>query len=734
MTTQFDPERPGLAVRSYRPGAVSHRVIATIAFGAAAFAMPEAALAQAASGDRPVELPSISVEGTAEEGGYRTDRPSSPKYTEPLRDVPQTITIVPREVMDDRAATTLRDVLRNVPGITIAAGEGGVPMGDNLTIRGFAARTDMFVDGMRDFGNYFRDPFNLEQVEVVKGPASSYAGRGSTGGSVNQVSKTPIMDRVMGGSVTIGDDMTKRATVDINQPLTDWDINGAALRINVMAHDQDVNGRKTVEKQRWGFAPSLSLGLGTPTEVTFSYYHLSQDNIPDYGHPYANLRPAAVAHSNFYGLKFRDYEETSANLLTAEVEHRFDGTFTLRNQTRYGETTSDYIVSQPTGANFVAGTISRNSKSRDSEDTILANQTDLTSRFDTGGLGHTLVTGAEMVQETTENRVRQNNVAGPVTSLWNPDPSGVGPGVPYTGARTEADGRTLAVYAFDTVKLDEQWEVSGSLRYDNSNVDATSVAAGAGATTNFSHTDEVWSWRLGGVFKPLPHGSIYVATGTSFNTSGDRLSLNSNTAAVDPERNDTYELGTKWDVLDEQLSLSAAIFRTEKTNARTANPLGGSQDVLEGKQRVDGIEFGVSGNVTKEWKLFAGYTYLDDQVVASNTAAEVGRRLVNVADHSFSLWSTYMLPWWGLEIGGGAQHLSGRAAGNAEGSAAGTSANSVEGYWIYDAMVAWHATENVTIQLNGTNLLDTEYYEGVYSSMAHPGPLRTFLLTTSFKY
>ncbi|MGE0253432.1 MAG: TonB-dependent receptor [Alphaproteobacteria bacterium] len=734
MTTLSIRTRPLAAAPGYRPGPVSHRIIATIALGAATLVAPQFAAAQATGGDKPVELPSISVEGTAEEGGYRVERPSSPKYTEPLRDVPQTITIVPREVMDDRAATTLRDVLRNVPGITIAAGEGGVPMGDNLTIRGFAARTDMFVDGMRDFGNYFRDPFNLEQVEVVKGPSSSYSGRGSTGGSVNQVSKTPFMDRLVAGSVTVGDDMTKRATADINQPLTDWDIEGAALRINVMAHDQDVNGRKTVEKQRWGFAPSLALGLGTPTEVTLSYFHLSQDNIPDYGHPYANLRPIAVAHSNFYGLKFRDYEETSADLLTAEVEHRFDDTFSLRNQTRYGWTTSDYIVSQPTGANIAAGTISRNSKSRDAEDTILANQTDLTSRFDTAGLGHTLVTGAEVVLETTQNRLRQNNVAGPVTSLWEPDPSGVAPGVPYTGARTEADGRTLAIYAFDTVKIDDQWEVSGSLRYDNSNVDQTTVSAGAATTTNFSHTDEVWSWRLGGVFKPVAHGSIYAAMGTSFNTAGERLSLNANTVSVDPERNDTYELGTKWDMLDEQLSLTAAIFRTEKTNARTDDPFGGTQDVLEGKQRVDGIEFGVAGNVTKEWKLFAGYTYLDDQVVSSNNANEVGRRLVNVADHSFSLWSTYMLPWWGLEVGGGVQHLSSRAAGNAESSAAGTSNNSVEGYWIYDAMIAWHATENVTLQLNANNLLDTEYYEGVYSSMAHPGPLRTILFTTSFKY
>ncbi|MEZ5286130.1 MAG: TonB-dependent receptor plug domain-containing protein [Vicinamibacterales bacterium] len=225
---------------------------------------------------------------------------TSPKLTEPLRDIPQTITVIPRAVMEAQAATTLRDVLRNVAGITFQAGEGGVPAGDQLSIRGFSARTDMFVDGVRDFGGYSRDSFNMEQVEVAKGPTSAIAGRGSTGGAINQVSKAPTDAPVLDATFGAGSASYQRSTIDINQPVKDSPIPGLAVRLNAMWTDTDVPNRDYVSSERWGIAPSVALGLGGRTRATISYFKLAQDNLPEYGLPWvpANTNPALEAYAN----------------------------------------------------------------------------------------------------------------------------------------------------------------------------------------------------------------------------------------------------------------------------------------------------------------------------------------------------------------------------------------------------------------------------------------------------
>ena len=253
------------------------------------------------------------------------DRPgalSSPKYTVPLRDLPQTVTVVPSKLIEEQAATTLRDVLRNIPGLTMAAGEGGVPAGDNLTIRGFSARNDIFVDGSRDLSPQTRDPFNTEQVEVAKGPNSAYNGRGSTGGIVNLVTKTPRFDRYFGGIVNLGTDGTRRFSADLNLPLKDVGLGeGNAFRLNLLSHHSGVAGRDEVENERWGVAPSLSLGLGKGRRLTLSYVHVDQDNVPDYGIPWVpntnNVlveyrdKPAPVQREQFLRVarpRFREYE------------------------------------------------------------------------------------------------------------------------------------------------------------------------------------------------------------------------------------------------------------------------------------------------------------------------------------------------------------------------------------------------------------------------------------------
>ena len=302
---------------------------------------------------------------------------TSPKFTEPLRDIPQTITIVPASVIEAQGATTLRDVLRNVTGISIQAGEGGVPAGDNLSIRGFSARTDFFIDGVRDVGGYTRDPFNVEQVEVVKGPSSSIAGRGSTGGVINLATKTPNLGTSRAASIGIGSSDYKRGTVDINQPLVG--IEGAAFRLNAMWTDSDTPGRDAVASQRWGVAPSLAFGLGRSTRVTADYTHLDQQNVPDYGIPwvpntnvplgaYADAAPP-VDFSNFYGLTSRDYEDTKTDVATGRVERDFNAAISLRSVLRFGQTLRDSLITSPRFENNTSTTIRRTDwKSRDQSD------------------------------------------------------------------------------------------------------------------------------------------------------------------------------------------------------------------------------------------------------------------------------------------------------------------------------------------------------------------------------
>jgi len=703
-----------------------------------------AAVAHAESTNAPTALPDVVVHAE-EDAGYKPGELESPKFTEPLRDIPQTITVVPRAVFEEQGATTLRDVLRNVSGISIQAGEGGTPAGDQLTIRGFSARTDLFIDGVRDFGGYSRDPFNFEQVEVAKGPASSISGRGSTGGSINMVSKTPSLAPHYAGSFGMGTDQYFRSTVDMNEPLTGLGLEGAAVRLNALYHTADTPGRDVAGDSRWGIAPSIAFGLGTPTRVTLSYFHLDQDNVPDYGIPwvpantgpladYSN-QPAPVDYSNFYGLTARDYETVRTDLGTIELDHDVSATLSLRNLTRFGSNDRDSIITAPRFVDANTSTdIRRNDwKSRDQTDEIAANQSDVAWDVDTGPVEHSFVGGVELAQETEVNYTRAaTGPDSPTTDLYNPDP-----GDPYTeniqrnGASARSVANSAAVYAFDTLKLAEQWELSGGLRWDYFEVDYTSVDT-SGAATTLSRTDDMLSWRGGLVFKPRHNGSIYFGYGTSFNPAAEGLTLSDSATSaanleVDPEESRTIEVGTKWDLLDERLSVNAALFRTDKTNARTQDPADPTDTiVLEGEQVVQGVELGVAGRITADWQIFAGYTWMTSEVTESKNAAEVGNELSNTPEHTFNLWTTYQLPF-GLEIGGGAQYVGARYSNTAN-------TRQAPAYWVFDAMVACELSRSVTLRLNVYNLADAEYIGSVGGGHFIPGTGRSAVLSANFNF
>lgn len=657
----------------------------------------------------------------------RAVQPSSPKYTQPLRNLPQTIAVIPRAVIEEQGATTLRDVLSNVAGLTIQAGEGGAPAGDNLTLRGFSARNDVFVDGTRDLGPQSRDPFNLEQVEVVKGPQSAYSGRGSTGGTINLVSKAPMLAPLRAGTLALGSDALGRVSADVNQPLG----HTSALRVNVVAHAAHVPGRDVVRNERWGLAPSLAFGLGTRLRLTLSYFHLEQDNVSDYGIPWVPAtnvplaayreRPAPVPRETFYGLRARDREQLSSDLATLRVERDFGTHTRLRSQTRYGRSWRDSLATPPRFASPNSTAINRELRSWQVTDVIWDQQTDLNVDASFLGVAHALVVG---VAASHENNLRRTR-SGPnmLTTLLDPDPDEVFSEALVDGRYVgDVTGKSLALYAFDTVKLGARWEASAGLRFDVFDV------AGVNTTpADVARVDRLLSGRAGLVFKPSAHGSLYLAYGTSLDPSLEGLSYGVANTRIGPERTRSFEWGTKWDWAQERLSLGAAVFRVDKLDARTP---GVSPDeppqVLAGRQRVDGLELSLGGRPVPRWNVLLAYTWLDSEIVRSNTALEVGRALVNTPRHALSFWTTFALDSR-LMVGTGVRSSSSRY-GNT------SNTRQVPGYCLLDAMASLSLGRHLGLRLNAYNLGDAYYFDRLGGGHVVPGAGRSAQLSASLQF
>ena len=755
----------------------SPRLLAS-AIGVAITATSAGHLVQAAeSTDSKAQGSSISLGATTVTGeqtdkSYQTEKASSQKYTAPLVDTPRSVTVIPQQVLQDTAATSLQDALRTVPGITFGAGEGGNPQGDRPFIRGFDAQADMYLDGVRDAGGQTREIFDIESIEVSKGPNSTFGGRGSAGGSLNMVSKTAKAGDFLNGGFTYGSDQTRRYTLDVNRQFLDT----AAFRLNLMSHEQNVAGRESVNYDRWGVAPSLTFGLGTENRLNVSYYHLESNDLPDSGIPYGysnSSKTAVHVHDkpddggdskNFYGLKDRDFRKTRVDISTISFEHDFNDAMTLKNTFRHGNTGQDYILTQPDDSQHNVnqfGTVWRRANTRVSTTETTTNQTDLFGNFQVMGFKNNYSTGVEFTREETRasgytvtpnsnpncTPDKVGNSGGQCTSLSNPNPNDVWTGTEarnYYGTNTV--GVTKAAYVFDTIELDPKWLLNAGLRYDAFSTTAnTNAATGRTKASNDSH---FFNWQTGLVWKPLDNGSVYLSYATSATppggvvgegVEGNGLVAPGSTITSDlkPEETVNYELGTKWDVFHDRLSLTAAIFRTEKKNTRVLTDSFTYENA--GESRVDGLELSASGKITDKWQVFAGYSYLKSELVdpgqkanrngSVNTAAisDKGNEMPNTPKNSFSLWTTYeVMPK--LTIGGGAFYVD---------EVYGDTANTVyvPAYTRYDAMASYKLTKNIDLQLNVQNLTDKTYYDKAYAAhFASQAAGRTALLTTSFHF
>lgn len=704
------------------------------------------------------ELETVLVEGRALDSEV-----SQRKFTAPLLDTPKAVTVIPSDLIEQRGATSLVEALKSVPGVTFNAGEGGQPAGDNLKIRGFDAGADVFVDGVRDGGSQTRDIFALEQVEVIKGPGSAYTGRGAAGGSVNLVTKRALADDFVVTRLGAGTDEFLRASLDVNRSLGER----AAVRVNVLSQDGDVPGRNEVYLDHKGIAPSLALGLGTPTRIILDYYHYRTDDMPDYSIPYARNAdntapeggPVDVDRESFYGLLDRDFQKTGSDIGTLEIEHDFSERLTLRNITRHGESSNDYIVTNPDDGrgNVANGFVVRNSKSRNSETTTKANITDLYGQFRTGTLEHSVAFGLEISNEEMYNRnysveslFNGNAVSsladscsapgavGTVsnyncTTLLNPNPHDPWTGtIEPSGSATLAETDTLSLYAFDTLTLNEHWLLNLGVRFDD--YETTQLSGAVDAPTALTNESDFVNHEIGLVYKPVPNGSLYISTATSSNPSGNTLgdgteNLGDNNADLEPERNRNVELGVKWSLFDDRLALSSAVFRTEKDNARVAiEPgRGGAQENV-GTEEVDGFEVGVLGNIGDAWQILASFTRLDSRIADDGPIATAdGNEFPNTPQNSASLWTTYRFGS-NVTIGGGATYVD-RRFGNPDNTIW------VPAYTTYDAMASVVLSERMSLQVNLQNLTDEVYFVRPYRAhYAAIGPARSAVATLNLAF
>lgn len=703
-----------------------------------------------AAESKPQQLPKISVE--AAEDSLKTEVASSPKYSQPLLDTPQTIQVIPQAVIRDRAATTLRDVLRNSPGITFQAGEGGggLPGDQNFSMRGTSARNSLFIDGVRDVGSYTRDSFNLQQAEVIKGPTGTMAGRSVTSGAINQVSKTAQLGDAQDYSLGYGSDDYKRVTGDINLGLGD----SMAFRLNAMHHDAEVSNRDVVENKRWGIAPSFALGLGTATRFTASALYLDEHNVPDYGLPWGSTtqitavdpshngtfrtgayeaRPA-VDQSNFYGLKNYDYEDIETKSGTLQLEHDFSETLSARNVLRHLDSERSSAITAPRPPN-------RQLQRRDMETENLTNLTDVTLDLATGPIKHTVVTGLELTRETTKSRNSAQAGNQPtIDDFFRPDPNQRprGPMPVNNGNPSRTEINSIALYAIDTIELDEQWAIIAGVRRDDVDVDYELRDFTTGAVTSrLSRSDAELTYQGAVTFKPVAEGTLYLAYGTGFDptvdagTTGSGLSSSptqANNVSLPPEESRHLEAGVKWELLDHRLALDGAVFRTEKTNLRTRT-LNSDPFILDGEQRIQGVEVSASGMLGDAWSVFAGASYLDTEYKFSLNALDRGQELPLVPELSANAWTTYALPF-GVMLGLGVQYIDDMVR-----SRNGTLGELVvDGAVLFDAMASYQVNDALSLRLNVLNLSDEEYVDRFGGGHYIPGAGRSAQLTALLSF
>jgi len=695
-------------------------------------------------------LNQVDVRGRYEQGstGYHQGVSHVGKTAQAVKDIPQAITIVPKELIADRNDDNLKDALRNVAGMTFNAGEGG-RIGDNMNLRGFYSFGDLYMDGIRDTAQYNREVFNLEQIDVLRGSGSMLFGRGQAGGVINQVSKKPFMTDKGQVSGTVGSYDYYRSTADFNKVL-DPD-SSTAFRINALVHDAK-SSRDVVASEREGLAPTLSWGIGTNNQITLGHYYLKTHNVPDYGVGFDSRTrlPVNVSVKQFSGTT-KDYEDNTTNMTTLQHEYAFDKDTKLStkfrksnyqrslwaNKGRSADSSNNYLP-YPHSTISLAGP-------RGAEEDTYAFQSDFSTKFITGSLKHELLTGIEYLKEDLNRwsyRIDPGRCDGSVVRAYQlvDDQCSYGYGNQVKNPSTlfAYQGDSYSVYLQDMIEFAPGWKVLGGIRQDwlKANYQSATASFNGSNTTKLNFSEK--SYRSGLMFQPDSMTTYYLAWNDSFNATADLYQLSVG-AGYPAERSSTTELGAKWDLFGGDLALRTAVYRAKKAWERNTD-LESTGSINAVKRHTDGFEFELAGRITNNWEIFSGIALMNaiiDQPGYSNStphnAAISGMTARNSPNYTYNIWSTYRVKPE-LKLGGGVTAVGRRIVYRLSDTA--PAVNNIPSYARLDAMAQYDIKDQYTVKLNILNLTNKKIYETAYENggFVVPGTKRAVQLTGIYKF
>lgn len=683
---------------------------------------------------------------------YKVDHvQASGKFPEKMLNTPKSITVLSKEVLEDKNATTLKEIGRSTAGVTLGSGEGGNAFGDRFFIRGFDARNDVFIDGIRDPAVSIRENFFTEQIEILRGPASSYAGRGTAGGAINIVTKQAGDVNFKRMDTEFGTDMTKRVTLDVNQVIDPT----FSVRTGGLFQDANVAGRNYVTDNRWGSFISTKYTPTNDIKITTNYVHTDLSGYPDFGVPYYKqgnvpVTSAGIPRGNWYGFLNRDFQTARQDFGTGVIEYKVNEAITLTSKVRGEHSLLNYIGTLPqnpntTSPNPLLWTTTASAQSRYQNVDVWANQNEATFKLDTGGVKHTAVFGVEYSNENvsidryaglaselsgsafTSNGAVQN------VNLYSPQYTNIPFGTPsLLGNPTRYGVNTSSVYVMDTANWQDTIIVNGGVRYDG-----YSQSASNNSPNYVKQNSDLVNYNVGVVYKPMSIGSVYAAYATSANPFGSELDATgteyggvppNSTILLGPERNKAIELGTKWELADRHLLVTGALFQTTKDNAReTVNNLLTSGAAY----RIQGIDIEAEGKITDRWSIFGGLVLMQSKVTQSGVASNIGLQLANIAHQSFSMLTKYKFDG-GWELGGQAVYRS-----KVYGGTFAANTNELPSYWRFDAFVEKKIDQNWTMKLYAQNLTNKLYYDSFYRSnvpFVAVAPGRAFYVVTTAKF
>ena len=674
----------------------------------------------AAGADASESQEPIVVEGKREQYGAQSTTTATKTNTD-IKDIPQALTVISEQQIEDQQLRSIADLLYFVPGATPGTGESNR---DQFTLRGNNTTADLFIDGIRDDVQYFRDFYNVERVEVLRGPNAMIFGRGGGGGIVNRVTKrstlTPIRDLALFGDSWGG----VRMTADLDQPLAA----GVGLRVNGMYEDGE-SFRRHVDLERWGFNPTLGLVLGSATRFDLSFEHLHDRRTTDRGVPSDDGEPLRGFDRTFFGDPELSFAKADVNIANLAVQHELGEGLTVRNRTLFGDYDKFYQNVYPNGP-VTDGLVRLSAYNDTTTRENLFSQTDLVWENQLAGIEQTLLFGFELGRQKGRNQ-RRNGVfsatdIGP-TSIFVPisDPT---VSVPVTflanGANNGIKATIAAAYAQDQIRPADWLEILIGLRFDRFSLDIHNRNNGQ----DFDRTDELWSPRIGLIFKPKSNLSLYASYSRSYlPQSGDQFnSLDLTSEALKPERFDNYEIGAKWEPV-EGLLATAAIYQLDRTNTRAPNPDGSGTIVLTGAQRSRGLELGLERSITHRWQISAGYAWQEAEITETTAAAPAGREVPLVPRHSFSVWNRYDVTGrLGLGLGVIARTKSYASISNQV---------TLPGYARVDVAAFYGISRGIEVQLNVENIFGADYFPTAHNdNNIAPGAPRTAKAALRFSF